>query len=180
MSVVFFMAYRSFWKFWQASTPATIRHLLKPRHPVSRIALDPRVYRRRSKRLKDTDLRVRMKELASERRRFGYRRFHILLKREGWKLNRKKLYRLYREEGLTVRKRGGRKRAIGTRAPLTCRSSDLIGHLASECRSGCACRFVIRRRSVSPSLFVWRQGMSALASCQTTTGPDVRVLRCRS
>src|SRR6056297_1341647 len=38
MSVSFFMAYRSFWKFWQASTPATIRRLLKPRHPDSRIA----------------------------------------------------------------------------------------------------------------------------------------------
>ena len=59
-----------------------------------------------------------MKELASERRRFGYRRLHILLKREGWNVNWKKLYRLYREEGLTVRKRGGRKRAVGTRTPM--------------------------------------------------------------
>ena len=59
-----------------------------------------------------------MKELASERRRFGYRRLHILLKREGWEVNWKKLYRLYREEGLTVRKRGGRKRAVGTRTPM--------------------------------------------------------------
>jgi putative transposase len=81
--------------------------------------IDPRVYRRTSKRPTDTELRARMKELASERRRFGYRRLHILLKREGWEVNWKKLYRLYREEGLTVRKRGGRKRAIGTRAPMT-------------------------------------------------------------
>lgn len=43
---------------------------------------------------------------------------YILLKREGWEVNWKKVYRLYREEGLTVRKRGGRKRAIGTRAPM--------------------------------------------------------------
>ena len=78
--------------------------------------IDPRVYRRRSKRPADTELRTRMTELASERRRFGYRRLRILLKREGWDVNWKKLYRLYREEGLTVRKRGGRKRAIGTRA----------------------------------------------------------------
>ena len=81
--------------------------------------IDPRVYRRRSKRPADTELRARMKELASERRRFGYRRLHILLKREGWEVNWKKLYRLYREEGLTVHKRSGRKRAIGTRAPMT-------------------------------------------------------------
>ena len=80
--------------------------------------IDPRVYRRRSKRPADTALRARMKELASERRRFGYRRLHILLKREGWEVNWKKLYRLYREEGLTVRKRGGRKRAVGTRTPM--------------------------------------------------------------
>ena len=69
--------------------------------------IDPRVYRRTSKRPADTALRTRMKELASERRRCGYRRLHILLKREGWEVNWKKLYRLYREEGLTVRKRGG-------------------------------------------------------------------------
>ena len=76
--------------------------------------IDPRVYRRRSKRPADTELRTRMKE----RRRFGYRRLHILLKREGWDVTWKKLYRLYREEGLTVRKRGGRKRAVGTRTPM--------------------------------------------------------------
>ena len=80
--------------------------------------IDPRVYRRPSKRSADAELRTRMKELASGRRRFGYRRLHILLKREGWEVNWKKLYRLYREEGLTVRKRGGRKRAVGTRTPM--------------------------------------------------------------
>lgn len=79
--------------------------------------IDPRVYRRTSKRPADTDLRDRLKELSSERRRFGYRRLHILLKREGWQVNWKKLYRIYREEGLTVRKRGGRKRTVGTRTP---------------------------------------------------------------
>ena len=59
----------------------------------------------------------RLKELASERRRFGYRRLPDA-DRQGVKLNHKKLYRLYREERLTVRKRGGRKRALGTRAPM--------------------------------------------------------------
>ena len=49
--------------------------------------IDPRVYRRTSKRPADTDLRDRLKELSSERRRFGYRRLHILLKREGWHVN---------------------------------------------------------------------------------------------
>ena len=80
--------------------------------------IDPRVYRRRSTRPAESELRERLKELSGERRRFGYRRLHLLLGREGWKVNWKKLYRIYREEGLTVRKRGGRKRAIGTRAPM--------------------------------------------------------------
>jgi putative transposase len=52
------------------------------------------------------------------RRRFGYRRLHILLRREGIVMNHKKLRRLYREERLQVRRRGGRKRALGTRAPM--------------------------------------------------------------
>jgi hypothetical protein len=52
------------------------------------------------------------------RRRFGYRRLGLMLKRQGIELSPKKLYRLYREERLTVRKRGGRKRALGTRAPM--------------------------------------------------------------
>lgn len=69
-------------------------------------------------RKNDDPLRERLKAIAAERRRFGYRRLHILLEREGHVVNHKKLYRLYREEGLAVRRRKGRKRAIGTRQPL--------------------------------------------------------------
>lgn len=61
---------------------------------------------------------MRLRTLAGERRRFGYRRLHVLLRRDGYVLNRKKTQRLYREEGLSVRKRKGRKKATGTRAPL--------------------------------------------------------------
>ena len=74
--------------------------------------------RYQSTRPDDRDLRDRMIVLARERRRFGYRRLHALLRREGYEVNHKKLFRLYREEKLTVRRRGGRKRAIGTRAPM--------------------------------------------------------------
>lgn len=59
-----------------------------------------------------------MKAVAAERRRFGYRRIHIMLERQGIVMNLKKLRRLYREEHLQVRKRGGRKRALGTRRPM--------------------------------------------------------------
>jgi putative transposase len=66
----------------------------------------------------DGALRARLRALAGERRRFGYRRLAILLRREGEHVNLKRIYRLYREERLTVRRRGGRKRALGTRAPM--------------------------------------------------------------
>ena len=74
--------------------------------------------RYRSIRPDDAVLRMRLRELASQRRRFGYRRLHILLTREGLVINHKKLRRLYREERLAVRRRGCRKRALGTRAPM--------------------------------------------------------------
>lgn len=66
----------------------------------------------------DPVLRERLKELARVRRRFGYRRLHVFLRREGYAVNHKRLFRIYREEQLNVRRRGGRKRAIGTRAPM--------------------------------------------------------------
>ncbi len=63
------------------------------------VGIDPRVYRYRSARPDDAELRQRLRELAAERRRFGYRRLHLLMAREGVRVNWKKLYRLYREEG---------------------------------------------------------------------------------
>jgi putative transposase len=88
------------------------------RRACALVGLQPKTYRYASRRPDDAPIRRRLRELALERRRFGYRRLHILLRREGVVLNHKKLYRLYREERLMVRKRGGRKRALGTRAPM--------------------------------------------------------------
>ena len=82
------------------------------------IKADRKTVRYRSRRPRDEALRLRLKELAAEQRRFGYRRLHVLLRVEGHAVNRKKTQRLYREEGLTVRKRKGRKRATGSRAPI--------------------------------------------------------------
>lgn len=81
------------------------------------IDADRTVIRYRSCRPDDHALREKLRELAHQRRRFGYRRLHILLRREGITINRKKTQRLYREEGLTVRRRKGRKRAVGARMP---------------------------------------------------------------
>jgi putative transposase len=57
--------------------------------------------RYRSRRPDDAALRARLRGLAHERRRFGYRRLHILLRREGWAVNRKRVQRIYREERRT-------------------------------------------------------------------------------
>jgi len=83
------------------------------------VGVAPKVYRYRTRRADDGVLRTRLIALAACRRRFGYRRLHLLLRREGFEVNHKKLYRIYREEKLVVRKRGGRKRALGLRAPMT-------------------------------------------------------------
>ena len=94
-----------------------------------------------SVRADDTVLRDRMKAIAHERRRFGYRRIHVLLRREGVAVNHKRLFRLYREEKLSVRKRGGRKRALGTRAPMLVPlmpnqrwSLDFVSDQFTDCR----------------------------------------------
>ena len=81
------------------------------------IAADRSVIRYQSRRDDDGMLREKLRDLAHQRRRFGYRRLHILLRRDGIAINRKKTQRLYREEGLTVRRRKGRKCAVGARAP---------------------------------------------------------------
>ncbi len=88
------------------------------RRACSMIRVDRKMIRYRSRRPPDTALRARMRELAAQRRRFGYRRLHVLLRQEGLVHNRKRTQRLYREEGLSVRRRRGRKRATGARAPL--------------------------------------------------------------
>jgi putative transposase len=82
------------------------------------IGTDRTSVRYQSVRPDDVALRERLKALAQQRRRFGYRRLHVLLRREGHAVNKKRVQRLYREERLTVRRRGGRKRALGTRRPM--------------------------------------------------------------
>ena len=82
------------------------------------LSVDRSSMRYRSIRSDDACIREAMKKVASKCRRFGYRRIHVMLDRQGIVMNLMKLRRLYREEKLTVRKRGGRKRALGTRRPL--------------------------------------------------------------
>jgi putative transposase len=91
---------------------------MSERRACTVIAADRKMVRYRSRRPADTELRSRLRELANQRRRFGYRRLFILLRREGEPSGINRIYRLYREEGLMVRKRRGRRKALGTRAPI--------------------------------------------------------------
>ncbi len=93
-------------------------HEVSERRACSAIGTDRATIRYRHRRAGDDAVRARLRSLAGERRRFGYRRLGLLLAREGIRLNHKKLRRLYREERLQVRRRGGRKRALGRRAPI--------------------------------------------------------------
>ena len=93
-------------------------HAVSQRRACLALTIDRSTVRYTSTRPDDALLREAMKAVAGERRRFGYRRIHIMLDRQGIVMNQKKLRRLYREEKLQVRRRGGRKRALGTRRPM--------------------------------------------------------------
>jgi putative transposase len=91
---------------------------LSERRACQIVAADRKMIRYRTRRPAETQLRERLRDLANARRRFGYRRLFILLRQEGEASGVNRIYRLYREEGLTVRKRRARRRAGGTRAPI--------------------------------------------------------------
>jgi putative transposase len=93
-------------------------HEMSERRACRLIKADRHTVRYRSTRPPDTALRTRLRDIANERRRFGYRRLFIMLRREGETSGINRIYRLYREEGLGVRRRKGRKRAVGVRAPI--------------------------------------------------------------
>lgn len=93
-------------------------HGVSERRACRALGIERALVRYRFTRPLDVALRERLRSLASERRRFGYRRLAILLKREGFACNIKKVHRLYREEQLMVKRRKGRKKATGTRQPL--------------------------------------------------------------
>ena len=81
-------------------------HGMSERRACRTVGVDRASVRYRQRRADDSALRERLKALAFERRRFGYRRLHVLLRREGWAVNKKRVQRIYREERLMVKKRG--------------------------------------------------------------------------
>jgi len=91
---------------------------MSERRACTIVAADRKMIRYRSRRPPDTELRARLRDLANQRRRFGYRRLFILLRDQGEPSGLNRIYRLYREEGLAVRKRRSRRKAVGNRAPI--------------------------------------------------------------
>jgi putative transposase len=81
------------------------------------IGVDPKTVRR-ERPPHNPKIREEMHKIIEKRRRFGYRRVGIMLERKGMIMNEKTLYRIYREEGLSVRRRRGRKRASSSRTPM--------------------------------------------------------------
>jgi putative transposase len=106
------------------------------------VKLDRMTYRYRSRRDSQDALRRRMKELASTHVRYGYRRLTVLLRREGWKVNAKRIYRLYTEEGLLVRTKQRKKIARRQRLPAPvaaypnqCWAMDFVSDKLADGRS---------------------------------------------
>ena len=76
------------------------------------------LYRYRSRRSNSGPLRARIEEIAAVKRRYGYRRVYLRLRREGWQVNRKRVYRIYRDAGLAVRRRKRKRIGLFERKPL--------------------------------------------------------------
>jgi putative transposase len=105
----------------QAAAIAQQEHGLSRRRACRLVGISRSLAEREPKRVGGQDrLRQRLRALAGERRRFGYRRLHELLRREGWKANHKLIERLYREEKLAIRRRGRQKRGGGNMAGHWC------------------------------------------------------------
>ena len=116
-------------------------HEVSQRRACSVLNVDRSSVRYVSRRPDDAALREKIRRIASERRRFGYRHVHLMLAREGVSVNHKKLRRIYAEEKLQVRRRGGRKRALGTRRPMSAPdgpnqrwSLDFVSDAFTDCR----------------------------------------------
>jgi len=82
------------------------------------VGISRSLYRYRSRRPDSAPLRARIEEIAAVKRRYGYRRVYLRLRREGWEVNRKRVYRLYRDAGLAVRRRKRKRIGLFERKPL--------------------------------------------------------------
>ncbi len=123
------------------------------------LKLERSVYYYRHRRDPQTELRLRLRELAAARVRYGYERLHTLLLREGWRINHKRVYRLYHEEGLSLRLKTKKKRISQRRVPLSrpaapneCWSMDFVHDRLADGRSFRLLTLVDNFSRVSPAI----------------------------
>ena len=110
---------------------------LQDQFPVSerracRVLNQPRSTQRRKPKRRDDEVALvkRLRELVRERPRFGYRRMAVLLRGEGWQVNTKRIYRLWRQEGLKVPKKKRKRRSLGTSSNAChCRRAEHTDHV---------------------------------------------------
>lgn len=110
------------------------QYRVSERHLCEVLRIYRNAYRYKSVKDEQAFLRMRIKDIANTRIRYGYRRIHVLLRREGWQVNHKRVYRLYREEGLSLRKKTKKRQKSMNRAPLqempsklnTCWAMDFV------------------------------------------------------
>lgn len=93
-------------------------HTISERRACKMTGLHRSTFRYQAKPSDDTEIRLRLRQLAEQRRRFGSPRLHVLLRREGYEINHKRTERLYREEGLSLRLKRRRKRCSALRVVL--------------------------------------------------------------
>jgi putative transposase len=106
---------------------------ISERHAAKLVQLAISTLRYRSRKVFDEVLRRRLRELAGTHVRYGYRRLTVLLRREGWHVNAKRIYRLYREEELIVRSKQRRKMARRQRIVTTAVATRPNQRLRDEC-----------------------------------------------
>ena len=111
---------------WPADRKEAVLRLVKAYAQSERrccrvLRLNRGLYRRQPKKDEQAFLRMRIKEIAAVRVRYGYRRIHVLLRREGWAINVKRVYRLYKIEGLNLRNHTRRREPIKTELSRTAR-----------------------------------------------------------
>ncbi len=134
---------------------------LPQRRACQLIGLQRSSYYYRSRKNPQTELRVRLKDLAASRVRYGYRRLHVMLQREGWQINHKRVYRLYKQEGLSLRLKTKKKRTSAPRVPLPapnapneCWSMDFVADRLSNGRPFRMLTLVDNFSRISPAIEV--------------------------
>jgi putative transposase len=133
---------------------------LDQRRACRLVGLNRSTYYYRSQAKDQSALRLRIRDLAAARVRYGYRRIHVLLRREGWKVNHKRVYRLYRLEGLELRLRRRKKKRVavarvpcpGAAVPNDRWSMDFLSDRLADGRAFRVLALVDNVSRVSPAL----------------------------